>query len=93
MLSVSVIWCNIEALNKIVLQNDQEEELELEEVPTSNDSLSEMRGGGGVSACPEIGGYIEQRSGFRGVFKAGKAREKPAKSPRKGGSEMLAVLR
>ena len=47
MLSVSVIWCNIEALNKIVLQNDQEEELELEEVPTSNDSLSEMRGGGG----------------------------------------------
>ena len=42
-----------------------------------------------MSACPEIGGYIEQRSGFRGVSKAGKAREKPAK----GGSEMLAVLR
>ena len=34
---------------------------------------------GGV--CPEIGGggYIEQCSGFRGVSKAGKAREKPAK--------------
>ena len=50
-------------------------------------------GGGGVSACPEIGGYIEQCSGFRGVSKAGKACEKPVKSPRKGGSEMLAVLR
>ena len=36
-------------------------------------------GGGGVSASPEIGGYIEQRSWFRGVSKAGKAREKPAK--------------
>ena len=28
---------------------------------------------------PEIGGYIEQCSGFRGVSKAGKACEKPAK--------------
>ena len=34
---------------------------------------------------PEIGGYIEQCSGFRGVSKAGKACEKPAK----GGSEIL----
>ena len=33
MFSVSVIWCNIEALKKIVLQNNDQEE-ELEEVPT-----------------------------------------------------------
>ena len=50
--------------------------------PYCNDSLPEM---GGV--CPEIGGwyeihlrwgggYIEQCSGFRGVSKAGKARER-----------------
>ena len=35
---------------------------------------------------PEIEGYIEQCSGFRGSPR----QEKPAKSPRKGGSEILA---
>ena len=55
------------------------QEEELEEVPTSNDSLSEMSRGGGGLCMSWDRGYIEQCSGFRGVSKAGKAREKPAK--------------
>ena len=49
--------------------------------------------GGWNESSPQIGGYIEQCSRFRGVSKAGKACEKPAKGGfRNFGSPEIGVL-